>query len=119
MAFSMIGMTAVALLPAAPDQLDIAWRAAICGLGLGLFFAPNSRHVIGSAPLERAASAGGLTQTIRGLGQTLGSTAVAALLACSFGTSPVPALVAAGFAVLAGLCCLLVLRFQADIDALS
>jgi MFS transporter, DHA2 family, multidrug resistance protein len=106
MAISVAGMTAVAFLPAVPEQLDIAWRTALCGLGFSLFFSPNSRHVIGSAPLERAAAAGGLTQTIRGVGQTLGSTSVAALLAGGFGNSPVPPLIAAGLALLAGICCL-------------
>jgi DHA2 family multidrug resistance protein-like MFS transporter len=108
-----IGMTVataalllLAWLPAHPGYADIAWRMALCGAGFGLFLSPNARLIIGSAPRERAASAGGLISTTRLTGQTLGATLVAALLALGDGSGPVPGLVAAGLAVLAGLCSL-------------
>jgi DHA2 family multidrug resistance protein-like MFS transporter len=78
----------------------------LCGAGFGLFLSPNARLIIGSAPRERAASAGGLISTTRMTGQTLGATVVAALLALGLGGGPVPALVAAGLAFIAGLCSL-------------
>jgi MFS transporter, DHA2 family, multidrug resistance protein len=54
---------------------------AVCGVGYGMFFSPNARQIIASAPHERTAAAGALFSTIRGAGQTLGATAVAAVLA--------------------------------------
>lgn len=79
---------------------------ALCGGGFGLFLSPNARLIIGSAPRDRAASAGGLVSTTRMTGQTLGATLVAALLALNLGSGPAPALVAAGLAFAAGLCSL-------------
>jgi DHA2 family multidrug resistance protein-like MFS transporter len=79
---------------------------ALTGAGFGLFVAPNARLIIHSAPHERAASAGGLISTTRLTGQTLGATVLAALLSVGVGTGPVPALLAAGLALLAGICSL-------------
>jgi DHA2 family multidrug resistance protein-like MFS transporter len=57
-----------------------------------------------SAPHERAASAGGLIATTRLTGQTLGATLLATLLSFGIGSDKAPALIAAGLAILAGLC---------------
>jgi DHA2 family multidrug resistance protein-like MFS transporter len=110
MAIGFVGMICLAFLPASPDRFDILWRVAICGVGFGMFFSPNARQIVGSAPLERAAAAGALFSTIRGAGQTFGATAVAALLAAGIGTGSTPALIAAGLTLIAGLCSLAVLR---------
>ncbi len=110
MAIATAGMICLAFLPAAPDQFDVLWRVAVCGFGIGMFFSPNSRQVLGAAPVERAAAAGALFSTSRGVGQTLGATAVAALLACGLGSGSAPALIAAGLALIAGLCSLQALR---------
>jgi DHA2 family multidrug resistance protein-like MFS transporter len=83
---------------------------ALCGAGFGLFLSPNARLIIGSAPRERAASAGGLVSTTRLVGQTMGATGVATMLALGFGTTYLPALVASGLTVAAGLCSLSRLR---------
>ena len=104
MAISCVALLALAWLPAHPHYLDLAWRMSLCGAGFGLFLSPNARLIIGSAPRERAASAGGLISTTRMTGQTLGATLVAALLALGLGGGPAPALVAAALAVVAGLC---------------
>ena len=77
---------------------------SLCGAGFGLFLSPNARLIIGSVPRDRAASAGGLISTTRMTGQTLGATLIAALLALKLGDGPVPPLVAAGLALIAGLC---------------
>jgi DHA2 family multidrug resistance protein-like MFS transporter len=77
---------------------------AFCGLGFGLFLAPNARLIVHSAPHPRAASAGGLISTTRLIGQTLGATLLAALLSSGVGGNRIPALVAAGLACLAGIC---------------
>ncbi|PTQ08533.1 MFS transporter [Sphingomonas oleivorans] len=104
MAIATAGLLLMAWLPADPAWIDIAWRMALCGAGFGLFLSPNARLIIGSAPRERAASAGGLISTTRLTGQTLGATLLAALLALGIGGGSVPALLAAGLAMVAGLC---------------
>ena len=50
-------LDAIAMLPAEPSHLDIIWRLWLCGVGFGLFFAPNARLLVGSAPQARAAAA--------------------------------------------------------------
>jgi DHA2 family multidrug resistance protein-like MFS transporter len=82
------------------------WRLLLCSAGSGLFFPPNARQIIFSAPLNRAAVAGGLTQTTRMAGQIVGSTLTAGLLALGLGAGSAPALVAGGLCALAALCSL-------------
>ena len=110
MAISISALLLLAFLPADPSYFDIAWRMALCGSGFGTFLPPNARLIIGSAPRERAAAAGGLISTVRLLGQTTGATVVALLLAIGVGAGRTPAIVAAGLAVVAGLCSLARLR---------
>ena len=110
MAVAVIALLLIASMPADPTYWDIAWRMALCGAGFGTFLPPNARLIVGSAPRERAAAAGGLVSTVRLVGQTTGATLVAALLALGVGAGSTPALVAAGFSVIAGLCSLARLR---------
>jgi DHA2 family multidrug resistance protein-like MFS transporter len=110
MCISITALLLLAFLPANPTLFDVAWRMALCGSGFGTFLPPNARLIIGSAPRERAAAAGGLVSTVRLVGQTTGATLVAALLALGVGSGIVPALVAAGLAVVAGGCSLARLR---------
>jgi MFS transporter, DHA2 family, multidrug resistance protein len=110
MAISIAALLLLATLPADPSLFDIAWRMALCGSGFGTFLPPNARLIIGSAPRERAAAAGSLVGTVRLVGQTTGATLVAALLALGLGSGRTPALVAAGLALVAGLCSLARLR---------
>jgi len=104
MVIATVALILLAFLPAHPEYFDVAWRMALCGAGFGLFLSPNARLIVGSAPRERAASAGGLVSTTRLVGQTMGATGVATMLALGFGTMPTPALVAAALTVIAGLC---------------
>ena len=106
MAIGVLALLLLADLPAHPVYFDVAWRMSLCGAGFGLFMSPNARLIIGSAPRERAASAGGLVSTMRLCGQTIGATLVAALLAFGVGHGSTPEYVAAGLAVIAGLCSL-------------
>jgi DHA2 family multidrug resistance protein-like MFS transporter len=69
-----------------------------------MFLSPNARLIVGSTPIDRAAAAGGLISTTRLVGQTSGATLVAALLAFGLGAGQAPPLVAAGLAVIAGIC---------------
>ncbi|HYD08263.1 MAG TPA: MFS transporter [Reyranella sp.] len=75
------GLVLTALLPANPSTPDIMWRLVLCGMGFGIFSAPNNRLMMNAVPRERSGSAGGIIATARTLGQTLG----AALVALVFG----------------------------------
>lgn len=110
MVIAVVGLVSLVSLPDAPSHWDLVWRISVCGFGFGMFYSPNARQVVASAPIARSAAAGALTTTTRGIGQTLGATAVAALLASGLGTGPASPLIAAGLAGIAGVCSLLVLR---------
>ena len=110
MAISIAALLLLAGMPADAGYFSIAWRMALCGSGFGTFLPPNARLIIGSAPRTRAAAAGGLVSTVRLLGQTTGATVVALLLALGIGAGSIPPLVAAGLALVAGLCSIARLR---------
>ena len=71
------GLFALALLPAAPSDVDIIWRMILCGAGFGLFQSPNNHTIITSAPRHRSGGASGMLGTARLLGQTSGAALVA------------------------------------------
>ncbi|MDB5672426.1 MAG: transporter [Alphaproteobacteria bacterium] len=98
-------LIAIALLPEHPSYFDLAWRMGLCGGGFGLFLSPNSRQIMGAAPPERAASAGGLIGTTRLTGQSLGATIAGGFMAVSGGAA-LAAIAAAVLTTLAGLCSL-------------
>jgi DHA2 family multidrug resistance protein-like MFS transporter len=104
MCIGVVALVLIAFMPADPSYLDVAWRMSLCGAGFGMFMSPNARLIIGSAPKERAASAGGLISTIRLCGQTMGATMVAALLALGLGGGSTPVFICCGLALVAGLC---------------
>ncbi len=110
MTIATAALLLLAFLPAHLTHFGIAWRMALCGTGFGFFLSPNARLILHTAPHERAASAGGLISTTRLTGQTLGATLLAALLAMGMGSDRTPALVAAGLALVAGICSLARLR---------
>lgn len=103
MVVAVAGLLLVAVMPAHPGTIDVAWRMALCGAGFGMFFSPNARLIVGSAPRHRAASAGGLISTTRLTGQTTGATFIAALLAYGLGEGRVPSMIGAGLAACAGI----------------
>jgi DHA2 family multidrug resistance protein-like MFS transporter len=104
MAVSAAGLATLAFLPEHPQHFDLIWRSMLAAVGFGLFYPPNARQIILSVPMARAAAAGGLTQTTRMTGQVLGSSATAGLLAMGSGLGSLPSLIAAGLAILGGLC---------------
>lgn len=106
MAVAITGLLLLAFMPEQPDEWTIAWRLAMAAAGFGLFFAPNSRLLIGQAPKDRAAAAGGLLSTSRLLGQTMAAIIVGMLLAGGMGIGPAPLLIACALAVVAALCSL-------------
>ena len=89
---------------------DLAWRMAVCGIGIGLFQTPNNVTITTSAPLQRSGGASGMLGTARVLGQTLGTALVAVLfhLVGSQGSGEVVCLwTALGLALTAGVVSLL------------
>lgn len=114
LAMLAVGLAALALLPEAPTNLQIAWPMVLCGLGFGLFQSPNNRTIIGAAPIKRSGSASGMLGTARLLGQSTGA-AVAALALSMFAPSTATAATvalggAAGFSILAAIISVLRLR---------
>ena len=85
LALFSLGLASLALLPAAPSDLDIVWRVTLCGIGFGLFQTPNNRLMLISAPPERSGAAGGLMTMSRMVGMTAGA-AVATVMLDLYGT---------------------------------
>jgi DHA2 family multidrug resistance protein-like MFS transporter len=104
MGLAAVGMALLAYMPDGVSQWNISWRMALCGIGYGLFMAPNARLVIAAAPLARAASAGALIATNRLVAQALGAALLAGLLAQGFVSDNTPALFGAALAALAAAC---------------
>lgn len=105
------GLILLATLGPHPGTLDIAWRMAVCGVGFGLFQAPNNRQMLSAAPRERSGGASGMLGTARLTGQTLGASLVALIFGLAPASGPTIALEAgAGFAALAACVSLLRLR---------
>jgi DHA2 family multidrug resistance protein-like MFS transporter len=104
MAVAIVALLLLAFMPHEPGAFGIAWRLSLCAAGFGLFFAPNSRLLIGQAPKTRAAAAGGLLSTSRLSGQTLAAAVVGILLTAGLGLGPTPMLVACALSVVAALC---------------
>ena len=99
------GLALLAGLPAAPGNLDIAMRMAVCGIGFGLFQSPNNHAILTSAPVARSGAASAVLGTARLTGQTLGAVMLAIIFSAEGARSahgPSIALAcAAGFAALA------------------
>ncbi len=112
MSIAILGLIMLATMPEQPGPWGIAWRLALTASGFGLFFAPNTRLAIGSAPKDRAAAAGGLYSTSRLFGQTLAAVLVGILLAGNLGMGPVPMYVSCGLAVVAAACSLTRYRYR-------
>ena len=99
-----IGIIALAFLEPDSSHLRIVMNLIICGIGFGLFQAPNNTVIVVSSPPERGGAASGMIGVARTLGQCFG----AALVALLFKLIPdqswsihVCQYLAAGFAVIA------------------
>lgn len=82
-----IGLAAIALWPLHGDPRWIIAFAMVCGMGFGLFQAPNNRNMFLSAPAARSAAAGGLQGAARLTGQTAGAVLMTLLFAGASATS--------------------------------
>ncbi|MGW0882668.1 MFS transporter [Streptomyces sp. NPDC002671] len=70
-------LTAAGLLLLVPlgadwSPVDVAWRLALAGIGMGLNGGPTQALVMGAAPADRTATVGSSVQLARSLGFTLG-----------------------------------------------
>jgi DHA2 family multidrug resistance protein-like MFS transporter len=105
------GLFLLSQLGAHPDNLQIAWRMAVCGVGFGLFQSPNNRTIVSAAPKPRSGAAGGMLATARLLGQTFGAVTVGVTFHLfGVGAGPHLLLAASVAALLAGGVSLLRLR---------
>ena len=96
------GLALAALLPAHPDNWQIAWRLALCGAGFGLFQSPNNHTIVTSAPLRRAGAASGMLGTARLTGQSLGAVLLGAIFSVAGVKQGGPAIALGLAAVMAG-----------------
>ncbi|MHC0430976.1 MFS transporter [Streptomyces sp. O3] len=93
------------------SSLDVAWRLAVAGVGMGLNGGPTQALVMSSAPPGRAATVGSTVQLSRSLGFTLGpALATAAWGLAEAGTDGQPGLTGAraGLALAATAACVAV-----------
>jgi len=115
------GLTAMALLPANPSDVNMVWRLLLCGIGFGLFQSPNNHTIITSAPAHRSGGASGMLGTARLTGQTLGAVMLSVIFSISNphdGHGPFIALgLAAVLAALAGVFSALRLRGSQLVEA--
>jgi DHA2 family multidrug resistance protein-like MFS transporter len=84
------------------NPMALAGKLAICGIGFGLFQAPNNRAMLSAAPPHRGGAAGGMLSTARLLGQSCGTAAAAVSLAATSGPSEA-LLIGAGLGALGAL----------------
>jgi DHA2 family multidrug resistance protein-like MFS transporter len=97
------GLISLALLPDEPSALNIIWRLCLCGVGFGLFNAPNNKTMVGSVPKSRSSGASGMQATSRLFGQSLGTALVAVLFALmTTGGTPAALSLAACFSFMSG-----------------
>ncbi|MFF0793743.1 MFS transporter [Streptomyces spiralis] len=103
-AFTAAGL--VLLVPLGGDwsPLDVAWRLALAGIGMGLNGGPTQALVMGAAPREWTATVGSTVQFARSLGFTLGP----ALATAAWGLAGPSSGVHAALAVAATAACLAV-----------
>ncbi|SHN12862.1 MULTISPECIES: MFS transporter [Streptomyces] len=86
------------------SPLEVAWRLALAGVGMGLNGGPTQALVMGAAPRDRTATVGSTMQLARTLGFTLGP----ALATAAWGLAGPDQGVRAGLALAATAACLAV-----------
>ena len=108
MAIFACGLLALSLMPTHAADWDVVWRMVLCGAGFALFQSPNNHTIVTSAPLHRSGAASGMLGTARLTGQTLGAVVLAAIYTVwnlhDGRAESIALMLAAGSAVLAGVC---------------
>jgi EmrB/QacA subfamily drug resistance transporter len=66
------GLALLAQAGAATPLWEVVAALAVCGLGLGLFIAPNNSRMLGAAPPHRRGIASGVLSAARNVGMVLG-----------------------------------------------
>jgi EmrB/QacA subfamily drug resistance transporter len=84
LAIACIGLVLLSQLNAQSSIWDIIWPLMVTGLGQGIFQAPNTRAIMGAAPLDQQGVASGILATGRVVGQSL-SVALAGAIFASLG----------------------------------
>lgn len=97
-----LGFLLLRLLPAAPTDLDIAWRIVVAGAGFSLVQPPNNKAMLMNAPNNRLAGASGMISVTRLLGQTIGAMLVAITLGLAHPAPTKTCLAFASFAAFLG-----------------
>nr|WP_051994701.1 MFS transporter [Herbaspirillum sp. CF444] len=114
LAILAVGLAMLLIVNPQTSDMTVVILFAICGIGFGLFQAPNNRTIMSSAPKARTGGASGMLGTARLTGQTLGASVVALMLTKS--TSPYE-LVLISAAILSGAACVVSLsriRYHKD-----
>lgn len=111
------GLLAAAAWPLRGEPGLLVVFGALCGVGFGLFQAPNNRSLFLSAPADRSGAAGGMQGTARLTGQTVGALLMTLLFSqLPIGAAPRIGLgLAAALALAAGLVSLLRARAPREI----
>ena len=84
LAIACAGLVLLSQLNAQSSVWDIVWRLAVTGIGQGIFQAPNTRAIMGTAPPNEQGAASGILATGRAVGQSL-SVALAGAIFFSLG----------------------------------
>lgn len=71
LAIACFGLFLLSQITAQSATWDIIWRLAVIGIGQGLFQSPNTRTLMGAAPLSAQGEASGLLATGRVIGQSM------------------------------------------------
>lgn len=101
MAVLTIGLLLLAAMPASPDDWNIVWRMAVCGVGFGFYQTPNNLTLMTAGPPARSGAASGMVAVARTVGWSLGSAIVALIFGLGGGFGAITCLrVAAGFAAI-------------------
>ena len=101
-----IGLYAVTFVPEGGSYAGIIGALALCGIGFGLFQAPNNRLMLTSAPRDRSGGASGMLSTARLTGQSVGAALAAILIGTGGGFElDTIMMVASGAALASALIC--------------
>ncbi|MFV1850011.1 MAG: MFS transporter [Thalassospira sp.] len=106
MAVFAIGLYGATFVPAEGSYIGIIAALAVCGIGFGLFQAPNNRLLLTSAPRDRSGGASGLLSTARLTGQSIGAALAAIMIGTGSGFElDTIMIVASGAAIISALIC--------------
>ncbi|HLV99611.1 MAG TPA: MFS transporter [Ktedonobacterales bacterium] len=81
LAIACIGLFLLSRLDAQSSIWDIIWPLMVTGFGQGIFQAPNTRAIMGAAPLREQSIASGILGTGRVIGQSLSVALAGAIFA--------------------------------------